>query len=544
MLSLNPTREKIAFQDVLRAGLPGCVIAAVCLSFFLTRAFTIDDTIFLRAARQATLTPLHPFAFDMCWESDGVVRHFSQFVANAPLMGYLLIPAVLSAFPELTGHILQILLLAAGILATASLALRLGLSRSEALLAGLLTATCPVVLGMAATVMPDILAMTLGVIALERFMAWRQDRTWWNWVAASSALTLAPLARPHLALMLPICALQSLSYVSWTHLKKELPRLVPGILLIGTSGAAYLAIATLTRDPAARAVVLRAGLVRLSPGLVLAHGYSFGCYLALTTPFVAVVLLFVLRQTAWRKAAIVLLVPLLIFALAGKEGGILFGVAAIASLALAWSLAQLWRVRTGAALALALWALLPLAMVVYLHMAAKYLVPSVPAYSLFLAALSRNSAPLSRWMWRALPVAGVAFGMLIVMADTRAANMARFAIEKWLPPLEGHAHRILFQGQWGFQWYAESHGAACFNPVASGSAEPGDFVIVDRIGSRPFPRKLYPGARLVDVVASSTPGGSLLDAQNDVGFYSDGFGRLPWSWEPAGKLRFELWQME
>lgn len=530
-----PPSGSVAVRDVLWAGLPCCLIVTLCLSFFLSQAFTIDDAIFLRTADQATRTPAHPLAFDMCWDADGKVKRFSQFVANAPLMGYALIPIVHSPDPEIAGHILQILILSAGILATASLALRLGLSRGQALLAAMLTATCPAVLGMAPTVMPDVLAMTLGVVAIERFIAWQQERRWWSAVIAVAALALAPLARPHLALVMPVCALLCLR----AHLRRDLT-------LIGTAAAIFIGIAIYTRDPATGSVVIRQGFVSTDPNTILRHTLSLGAYLALTSPFIAGLLVFLVRRPYWRIAAIaVTAIPAAIGLALHDYRWIMIGVSLLGLLALAWYLPQLLKLRTGVGLAFLLWAVFPFAMVVYLHMSAKYFVPSVPAYSLLLVFLARGSGRLSQWAIAALPAVGLVFGMMIVSADSVAANLARAAVSRWVPALEAGGHRVLYFGQWGFEWYAELNGAACFNPDSAASARPGDYVVVDVISAiQRFPQALYPKARLAAVISNPKPAGIVLDQRRRVGFYSDAFGRLPWFWAPAGTVRFELWKIE
>ena len=535
--------RRISFRDLLIASFPGCLIVVICLSFFLSKAFTIDDTIFLRTAEQATETPSHPFAFDMCWEADGQVRRFSQFVANAPLMGYVLIPAVLSKRPEVTGHLLQLLLLTSAILATASLALRFGLSRRDASFAATLTATCPVVIAMAATVMPDILAMTLAVIAVERFVAWRQNPGWLSAIAACAALAIAPLSRAHLILLFPACLLLGVSYVSLDRLRKDWRQLMPVVALVAASVVVYYSIVLYTRDPAAHAVVFRKGLIGFSPLVLLTHSLSLGCYFSMTTPFIAGLVILLVRYPAWRVAAIVCALPFCMLVISRRSGWYVLGSSSLAYLALAWTFLQLLKLRTGPAYALALWMVLPFPVIAYIQMAAKYIVPAVPAYSLVLVLLAGSLGVRRNWIWQVLPAAGLIVAVLIVSADNRAANMARFAVEKWANPAELNGRRLLFLGQWGFQWYAELHQAACFDSQSSTSARPGDRVMVDQIGGRPFPKNLYPNSHIIDVVGDTAPGGVLLDREKNVGFYSDLFGRLPWSWAPAGTLRFELWEI-
>lgn len=535
-------------RDVLRAGLLPFLLVAVCLTFQLPKAFTIDDTIFLRTAQQALKTPLRPFAFDMCWEADGDVRRFSQFVAQAPLMGYVLIPAVMSPSPEVTGHLIQVLLLGLGTLATASLALRWGLSVQGAGFAALLTTCSPAVIGMTATVMPDILAMTLSVIAVERFLAWRQGGGRWCALTAGAAMALAPLARPQVAIILPVCALLCLSEVSPGQLRARWRRTLAGLTPIVAAAAVYEAILLLTRDPQSGGRVLREGLINFSPHVLFHHGMSLGDYMCLTTPMVAGVLILLLRRRYWLMAAMACVaVPLLRELANGSEvtnvdHWYLYAAAGLAYLALALVLAELLKGRTGPTLALALWIVTPLAVIPYLHMAAKYAIPSAPAWGLILAICAGGFGRV-RWYRGALPAVGLAMGMLIVNGDARAANMGRFAIEKWMPSIGTRGGKVFFDGQWGFQWYAEMRGAACFDPKTGSSARPGDFVAVDVLGGKPFPLSLYPGSRLVDVVSSGSAGGLVLSEPLNTGFFSDSSGRLPWVWAPAGMLRYELWEI-
>jgi hypothetical protein len=525
---------------VLIAGGPVSIIVVICLCFHLTKAFTVDDTIFLRIAEQAIQTPTRPLEFDMCW--DGAVKRFSQFIAHAPLMGYVLIPAVRSDNPELIGHLLQLVLLILSIFATASLAFRLGLRPREALIAATLVGTCPAVLGMAATVMPDVLAMSLGVVAVERFAAWQQGGRPLNAIVATLTLALAPLARPQMALLFAVCVLIAMPDISLAKPGMTFRRMLPPLVLVAISGVIYLGATLATREALAGGLVLHRELIQISPRRILDRTYSLGCYLSLTTPLVAGVLVSALRLPSRAAVAVCAIVTALTAALFPRYR--LLIISGAAYLALAGIVLRLCKSRTGPALALAVWAVIPLSTVLYLHTSAKYLVPSVPAYALLLAFLARDADRMTLWMYGALAVAGLTLGLLIVCGDARFANLARSAVNKWLPPLRAQDQRVLFQGHWGFQWYAEKLQATCFNPDEPGHARKGDWVVVGISERRPFPRHLYPTSRLVDVIADKKPGSIVLDDKHNVGFFSDYLGRLPWSWASSERLRYELWRIE
>ena len=46
-----------------------------------------------------------------------------------------------------------------------------------------------------ATAMPDVAAMTFGALGMERWLAFQEQRRWWQAVSAALLLTLAALAR-------------------------------------------------------------------------------------------------------------------------------------------------------------------------------------------------------------------------------------------------------------------------------------------------------------------------------------------------------------
>jgi hypothetical protein len=236
------------------------------------------------------------------------------------------------------------------------------------------------------------------------------------------------------------------------------------------------------------------------------------------------------------------IVPILTAALFSRYR--LLFISGAAYLALAWIVLRSGKSRTGPAIALAVWALIPLSTVLYVHMSAKYLVPSVPAYALLLAFLARHAERMTLWIYGALVVGGLTLGLLIIWGDARLANQARSAVHQWLPPLTAQGQRVLFQGHWGFQWYAEKLQATCFSPEEPGHARKGDWVVVGISERRPFPRHLYPKSRLVDAIVDKKPGPIVLDYEHNVGFFSDYLGRLPWFWASSDMLRYELWRIE
>ena len=191
-------------RSTLRSAAPGVLLATVLLVPFLDKAFTIDDTTLMMMAEHALVEPLHPSAIAIAWESDVPKRATG---ATGALMAWLLVPAALAGGSERLAHGMELVALAAGVLGTVALALRLGLGPRPARAAGLLLVSTPAVLGLSGTAMPDVPAMAVSVLGLERLLAWRSERRSSQGIAAALLLGLAPLLRPNLVLLPALGAL-------------------------------------------------------------------------------------------------------------------------------------------------------------------------------------------------------------------------------------------------------------------------------------------------------------------------------------------------
>jgi hypothetical protein len=190
----------------IRRAAPAMALTTLVLLPFLGKAFTIDDTLFLCQAEHVLVDPLHPTAFEMIWSEAPVPLRVSSIMPSGRIMAYLLLPSVCLDGAEWAAHLVQLILLLAGITATVLLGLRLGLTPRQAGIAAWLLSATPVALAMAGTAMPDIPAMALGVIGLERLLAWKMEQRWHQGVLAAVALALAALSRSHLALLLGLGA--------------------------------------------------------------------------------------------------------------------------------------------------------------------------------------------------------------------------------------------------------------------------------------------------------------------------------------------------
>jgi hypothetical protein len=162
---------------------------------------------------------------------------------------------------------------------------------------------------------------------------------------------------------------------------------------------------------------------------------------------------------------------------------------------------------------------------------------AVPATLLCLAAVEAVAAASSAPGWMTAAVlatlaAGAATSLLVARADAEWADGYRRVAGEIAQAYPGR--RLWFVGHWGFQHYATARGMTPYNP-RDDRLEPGDLLIVPLNAARqevpePVARRLT--AVEQHIIAPALP---LRTMGGGGGFYSTGWGAMPWGWssEPA-----------
>jgi len=509
---------------------------------------------FLRQAEHLLSDPLHPTAFEMVWSSAASPVRNSAIMPSGPVMAYLLVPCVRLGGTEWVAHLTHLLLFGFAILATAGLALRLGLDRAGARAASLLLAATPAALAMAGTAMPDIPAMAFGVVGMERLFAWRDGHRWQQGVSAALAFALSALARPYLILLLGIAGLalpgDFLTRRSWQETRRTawLPLVAAPLLVV--------AVLFATHDPAASPIAMASAAGTFSspyfiPRNIVAFATHWTLVMPLALPWAVLRWRALLRQPflyivtitvgflllAGGKSHILLTggnphLALLIAPAAGVGAGVLWDV-----------LGEGWRRRDAIQIVLGLSLLIALPVVIYMHMPSKYLLASAPTASILVGrALAARSRTFSRAILGATVVAGIVLGLLILRADAAFSELGRRAANELIAPQVAAGRNVWFAGHWGFQWYAEKAGARCLT-MTPPLPLPGDLA-VSSLNSIGHAINLFPKRKLLATLEDSTPGGRIMDKSLGSGFYSNPWGYLPWAWGDDVLDRFSLWQLE
>jgi 4-amino-4-deoxy-L-arabinose transferase-like glycosyltransferase len=510
------------------------LVAALLLVPFFHKAYTIDDPIFLSGAAQVLRDPLHPAGFTMAWMTD-YPAPASLFFSNSPLMFYLLAPVIAAGGAEWMAHLLILGFFCAGIWGTISLGLRLGLTSREAAWSGILLAATPAALALASTDMPDIPAMTFGVLAVDRLTAWKQSRRWRDAMIGALLLSLAALSRSHMIVLTVVCLIwlcEPGAKGRW-HVRfwpLLFPPAIFALTLHLTAGQATGGIFQATRSFTS---------VRLVPSNLLAYLTQFVWVLPLTIPWL------LSRRLNWVRLACTL-VPACAIAMALRNVVAWFVVplAFLTAFVLIDILRSAVAERNWMRLFLAAWLLLPLPALGYIHLPAKYLVPCAPAVALLLVAGLRSAtARLRVAILIGATAAGIVMGVLIIRADYNLAGTLRQGVAQLIAPRTAGGERVWFSGTWGFYWYAERAGARPLSSVPP-LPLPGDILVTcSTAGKAPAGN---PGLRYrrIQHVADSTPGGRIFGGHPSAGFYSNYWGYLPWSWGRDPLATFDVWRVE
>jgi hypothetical protein len=188
------------------------------------------------------------------------------------------------------------------------------------------------------------------------------------------------------------------------------------------------------------------------------------------------------------------------------------------------------------------WLWLPVLICPYVHLPSKYLLISAPAMAVVLVRVSRGaSLRLRPILWSTTALAGLALGLAIVRADLALAESGRRAAAELIAPQVAAGLRVWYFGHWGFQWYAEQAGARPVLPRAP-FPEPGDLLVGTGGGGHPW-LKRYARVAVQRLASPKGAGGRIMDGRLGVGFYSDAWGYLPWTWSRQSLPEYVVWRV-
>ena len=525
----------------LRTAAPAMVLAAILLLPFLNKPFTIDDPLFLSAARHVLADPLHPADFEQVWNT-GERQKLSEYWLGGTLPAYVLAPVAALGSREWIAHLYQLLLLCLLLWASVAFALRLGCDRMQAGAVGLLTAANPVTLAMGATCMPDIMAAAFAMLGIGRVLAFRESLRIRTGVAAGTLLAMAITCRGTTAMVFVVAALLLVP----GSVKRAAAYFWPLLLTV----LLVVAVLSLNRGSATPEVHNQAGVAGSFQQLtairnVPRNTVAFLCFQALTGPLLAYWLLIAGRKFLAAAAALVALGCALaeVGALTGSANLRQYAVPAALGICFAAAFLGLFRALRHAA-PLALWAGSGLLAAPYVHMAAKYLLPGVPAVAMLVVLHGARIPPRRfRFLTALLVAAGGISGILIIVGDATLAGSQRAAVDQFVAPRLRQGQTVWAGGQWAFLGYAQRAGA---QPLANTPPlpKPGDFIVISRLDYYGKLDQLPLRLDLVNVKQDDRCGVFVLNRRLSAGFYSIRFGYLPFAIGCAEVNRYDVFRVK
>ncbi len=228
MLNLMPEyNEATARQN--RIGVLICAALTIAiLSPFANKAFHMDDTLFLYAARQIRAHPADPFGFKVNWY--GIERSMAEVTENPPLNSYYIaLAASCFGWSETALHLAFLVPAVAAILGTYFLAVRFC---TQPLLAALATLLCPVFLVSSTTLMCDTMLLTFWVWAVLLWLQGMESGSHSFAILSACLIAAAALTKYFGLALVPL--LLAYSLLRWPRVRwRVLYLLIPVAVLFG-----------------------------------------------------------------------------------------------------------------------------------------------------------------------------------------------------------------------------------------------------------------------------------------------------------------------
>jgi hypothetical protein len=524
-----------AARTVLACAWPALLLATLCLLPFLNKAFVADDPEFLDIARQILKSPLHPMNFVICWD---ILPYCTKLYNQTPgntLMGYALVPTVLSGAREWMAHISQLIFVWIAVVAMSSFVLRLGWSKRYAMGGALLLVAVPPLLPMASTAMADVLALAVGLVGMERLAAWKLEQKWYQGAVAALALGLAGIARAHLVLLLPLGAFFLLDSMNWREILIQI-RHSPRLFLPVAAGALVLiTVISATRE---RGVMLSPPPIFRGLNYIPGNLRAYLLFLCFPLPLAACWA--VARWTVNEYRVVLMIVAATVLYGASKQ----LVLVVIGAYVLDSLLRDAWKNRDRQGLFLALWLLVPLPVVYYQQFPIKYLLPCLPAVILICFRLM-SSVPvrLARTAVILMIVGGTVYSLLILRADAEFANFGRDALTTLIRPYSQAGETVWFPNEYSAYWYAPLVGAELIVPDVR-EPRAGDLLAIgisEAEADKTATLSRFPHSTLVAAVTHKYRFGRTM--VRGASLYTNYFGLFLWTFRSGEDGRYELWRL-
>lgn len=452
-------------------------VTLLCLVPFVNKAFHVDDTLFLAAAKQIQSSPTNFYGFNINWY--GNVEPMSNITKNPPLTCYYIaLVAKFFGWSEIALHLAFLIPALAVTLGSFYLAKQLCSRPMLAAMAGVLT---PAFMVSSTNIMCDTMMLAFWVWAVFAWMLGMDKNQWWNLLIGAVLVALCALTKYFgmslILLIFVYSVVKKRKVGTWV-----LYLLIPIAILALYQWTTFTLYGRgLLTDAASYASGKR---WHLNPGLKLFWGGLLG--LAFTGGSVTTVLFYTsLLWSLSRRILIsgVVLTVVIVFSLClvGEISNVIirfgnlirwdiliqFGVMSLGGFYIIWiATADLYKCRDCKSLLLFLWVFGTFVFASFVNWAVnvRSVLPMAPVVGILLVRIidrqSKTNHRMTGWRvsWPLIPAAMIA--LFVCWADYTYAGTARDAAKTIYKTYGNRQLRaIWFQGHWGFQYYMEACGA-------------------------------------------------------------------------------------
>jgi 4-amino-4-deoxy-L-arabinose transferase-like glycosyltransferase len=522
-----------------------CIIFTACYLPFITKAFHIDDPLYLWTAQQIHRNPLNFYDFSVNWY--GQQEPMYHVMKNPPLFAYIIVPVtLLFKQTEFVLHLFLLIPALAVIIGTYLLAKEF---EANPAIAALTCGLTPGFLISSTSIMCDMTMLAFWTWACLLWIRGLEKNSSLHLAIGSLLIAACCLTKYFGISLIPLLFIYTLS-----HDLKISRRLL--FLLIPIS--ALVAYEWLTF------VLYGKGLIMDAMSYASTHqdnqgsmtflksitGLSFagGCFITVffysllwrrmssaIYAFITLLLIFTVAETRFPDAYYTLI-----------HGGnglswfmiiqlFLFIIAGLSILHLAAS--DFMKHRDANSMLLLFWVFGTFLFAVFVNWSVngRSLLPMAPALSVLIGRMIRQKQPQtynSSFRWLLLPIAlSLVIAISATWADYRSANDSRteaFEIGRVHDLFSGN---VWFLGHWGFQYYMEKIGGTALD-FTSSDIRKGDIIVIPtnntNVGAYRFPEN-HDGFKSIRVSKLPPPVWmSTVNRSLGTSFYSDYLGLLPY----------------
>ncbi len=513
------------------------LVSLACLAPFANKPFHIDDPLFLWSARQIQHDPFDFYGLEVNW---GGRLPMSEIQKNPPLTSYYIaLIAFLFGWREISVHLAFLISALSAVIGIYCMSKELC---RYPLAASLACIVAPVFLLSSTTVMSDVMMLSFWVWAIYLWRRGIKNNSHMNLFLAVLCIAACSLTKYYGIALIPLLLTYSLverhSMGRWVFFLL-MPIIIFGIYLL----AAYLLYGSdLFRGAASYAANLRVGGNPLFKTFT-ALAFSGGCII---TAFFYTPLLWTRRTLVFLGSVFAALVVANLYFIRAmgltpssmpyfsRPGYVIqFSLLTITGLSIVMlAIKDLLQKKDADSLLLFLSIIGTLVFAAFINwtVSGRNLLPILPSAGiLIIRKLEQGRVFDQKCPWYVfLPLApSLLIALSVTLADYRLAGSARKAAFEITQTYKNMSGTLWFQGHWGFQYYMEGLGAKALDMDVERPMQ-GDIIIIPLNNSFTYP--------LPDGFAS--PIGKFryaplnwlttMNASAGAGFYSDGWGALPY----------------